>query len=181
MYVLGGTTFDDAIGAGVRWRFVDTSETSSTRRINFNSDGITAHADQQAFLVFNGGADPLATATQRSLGRLRCLTGPFECYPNIVGIKSVGDYQNSELDNNVAIYESTIRAQTPTSNSPVTPDSVDDEVIRSVIAHELGHGIGIAHNADLSSIMREETVYDNDWSSIMHEFLMTDLVQVRLK
>ncbi len=64
----------------------------------------------------------------------------------------------------------------------MTPDpAIDPELFRSALGHELGHFVGIYHDTDLSSIMREELVYNNDWTSIMPAFLSSDLDQIRLK
>jgi hypothetical protein len=170
-------SYNDVLPIGLRWHPVNTNQISASRRINFNATGIQGHADQQAILVFNGPAvNPLGVGATPCFFQI-----PFVCYPNIIGITNGAGYETWDVNNNVRVNEDRIRIMSPTNDSPVTPDMVDPEAFRSVLGHELGHSIGIYHNSDLSSIMREELVYNNDWNSIMHAFFSSDLSQITLK
>jgi hypothetical protein len=97
----------DAAGIPLRWHDIFAGESSSARRINFNSDGLPgqpSHVDQQAVLIYNGGEPE----TNDRAGETPCFKpspgNPFVCYPNIIGVIHGGDYQNTELTNNVQVF-----------------------------------------------------------------------------
>jgi hypothetical protein len=169
-YVIGPALDDARSIVGLRWHTPFPSEINSTRRINFNATGIPGHVDQQAVLMFN-----VLLPSGDDAGSVPCdpLAVPFVCYPNIIGNTKGPNYADWDALYNVKIHENTIRA--------AAPDNVEEETIRSVIGHELGHSIGIGHNADQTSIMKAGIDFLTGLTPT-HVFLVpSDTSQVRLK
>jgi hypothetical protein len=145
---------------------------SATRRhVNANHDNLGAggqfgHVAQQALVV-----RPSVGVIPGILGETDCPADPDPCTPNSI---EAGD---------MVVYENTVRAESPSSSSEILVEALDEPAVRSVLGHEIGHGLNMPHPDDSPpfSIMDWATVWGYDWSQIPHGYLNRDTVHIRVR
>jgi hypothetical protein len=173
--VIQGLGFSDALPL-TRHR-IQLSEVDQGRTINFqcavscSGPGAT-HTNQDALLI-----SPFPSSGP-NVGETDCpnATGlAFVCNPNSVGPA------------NIKIFLERIRVESPPSSDPGFVDPPDSDAISKVIAHEIGHGVDIAHytyvtNGRLTVMaLGFEAWPDVAWSNIPHTYDADDLIQLRVR
>jgi hypothetical protein len=86
----------------------------------------------------------------------------------------------------IEVYDEFIMSASPIHLDRTTPDPFDVEAVRFIIGHEIGHGIDIVHNLNVTVMITQylpitTSISSPPWNAIPHNYDAADLAQIRLK
>lgn len=194
----------DAVGLPLRVHLVASAEHSS-RKISFNfqnsgfGGSIPGH--------FEGTLQLSGEKRQQTIVWItRNQTLPLPPPPNTAAMAAVApDPGHGVLGPpwtvaSAAVFMLRLQASSPTSSSPTVVDAIDSDKLRQTIGHEIGHHLAIddvphpqvgnpaiplcpptATSVMASNYFTTSTVVDCAWGAIPHQYVLLDLLQLRVR